>query len=150
MLFLRINILICCLLTFVGCSKQQTKTWVSLSDQVKVRTISEYTEDGYLKVRMDFAEANENPVYSGGEELYTQRLTYFNSSILANIHLKGQDDLLITPFDVHTERNFGYKNYLTVLFLFSVKEDDLNTIDYIQYDDQCFGIGKVKLEFELK
>lgn len=147
--FLKTSIWIYCLLSLIGCS-QPVIDWVNLSENVKVRTISEYTEDGYLKVRMDFKEADKNPVYAAGEELYTQRLTYFNSTIVGDIHLKGQGDHVLTPFDIHTERNFGYKNYLTVLFLFSVEKNDLNTIEYIQYNDQCFGIGKVKLEFELK
>lgn len=131
-----------------GCSKSSTLKWVELTDGVNIRTLSEYVEGGYLQVRLDISEGNKNPVYANGKSAYDQRLSYFNSSIIDDIQIKGKE--IITPFDMHTERNFGYKDYLTVLFFFAVDENDLDEIEYIQYFDKCFGVGKIKLEFKLQ
>lgn len=139
------------LLLCFGCQiPQSSNNWVKLSDKVNIRTISEYTEGDYLQVRMDISEQDKNPVYATGKEGYDRRLRYFNSSILKDVSISGKNGERIYPFDMNTERNFGYKNYLTVLFFFSVEKEQLDEIDHIQFFDNCFGIGKVKLEFKLQ
>ena len=72
--------------------------------------------EDYLQVRMDFSENKKNPVYALGNNHYQQRLAYFNSTIAKDVQLALPKGKTIKPFDIHAERNFGYKNYLTVLF----------------------------------
>lgn len=149
MRFLKISIYIFILFALIGCNKssvESKETWVNLTEEVKIRAVSEYVDGGYLQVKLDISEKGKNPVYANGKSFYNNRLTYFNSSIIEDVKIKGEK--LISPFDIHTERNFGYKEYLTVLFFFSVDENDLDKIEYIQYIDNCFGVGKVKLEFK--
>lgn len=148
MRFLKISIIFLLGFIVVGCSNK-TVDWVNLSEYVRVRTISQYTDGEYLKIRIDFSENNKNPVYALGQEAYDQRLAYFNSTIVGDLEIINKNGS-IQPFDIHTERNFGYKNYLTVLFFFSVSKEELDDIEYIRFSDNCFGIGKVKLQFELK
>lgn len=139
------------LILCIGC-KQSTASdvWVELSEYVKVRTFSEYTEGEYLQVRVDFSENGKNPVYAIGQKGYNHRLEYFNSSIIEDLTIKDTDGERTYPFDMLTERNFGYKEYLTVLFYFSVDKEKLDEIEYIEFSDNCFGIGKVKLELRLQ
>mgnify|MGYP000654550416 CR=1 FL=1 len=148
MKFLKINLGILTLLLLIGCSKSTSNEWTELTENVKVRTFSEYIDGEYLQIRLDIAENEKNPVYAIGEEAYNQRLSYFNSTIIEDVKLKAGQTL--SPFDMHTERNFGYKDHLTILFFFDVDKADLNDIEHIQYFDNCFGVGKVKLEFVIE